>query len=199
MTWRRRCEEKASRCSPWRPRLRLKAMDLVGFTLQYELSYTNILNMLDLAGIPLRSEERTENDPLIVAGGPCAFNPEPLADFLDVVMIGDGEALLPELCRRHGLWKKRGESRKAFLLEICRIPGSTSFVLRAYSEAGQYSGTRKIVEEAPDSVLKAILPDLNGSDFPVKISFPYRSGPRSGRGGNFSRAAAGAAASARPA
>ena len=71
----------------------VKDCDIVGFTLQYELSYTNVLNMLDLAGIPMLTKDRTEDDPIVVAGGPCAFNVEPLADFFDIVMIGDGEEL----------------------------------------------------------------------------------------------------------
>ena len=152
----------------------LGEMDLVGFTLQYELSYTNILNMLDLAGIPLRREDRKESDPLIVAGGPCAFNPEPLADFLDVVMTGDGEVLLPELCRRHGVWKKRGGTRREFLLEICQLPGVyvPAFYEPQYTQDGIYSGYRKLVAQAPDRVMKAVVPDINTVDFPTKNIIP---------------------------
>ena len=76
----------------------VKKLDMLGFTLQYELSYTNVLNMLDLAGIPLRSRDRDDSWPVIIGGGPCAFNPEPLADFIDAFLIGDGEELLKKVC-----------------------------------------------------------------------------------------------------
>ncbi|MBE6032671.1 MAG: B12-binding domain-containing radical SAM protein, partial [Clostridiales bacterium] len=98
-----------------------KEMDIIGFTLQYEMSFTNILNMLDLAGIPMRSAERGEDDPIIAAGGPCAFNPEPLADFIDFFMIGDGEEVLPEVCRVHKEWKESGEDREGFLKRLSAV------------------------------------------------------------------------------
>ena len=75
----------------------LKELDVVGFTLQYEMSFTNVLNMLDLAGIPIRSDARSEDDPVIIAGGPCAYNPEPLSDFIDMFLVGDGEELLEKV------------------------------------------------------------------------------------------------------
>ena len=78
----------------------IKEMDFVGFTLQYEMSYSTVLNMLELGGIPLYSKERGEEDPIIAAGGPCAYNPEPLADFIDLFVIGDGEKALPELLEK---------------------------------------------------------------------------------------------------
>ncbi len=152
----------------------LKEMDIVGFTLQYELSYTNILNMLDLSDIPIHREDRGTEEPLIIAGGPCAFNPEPLADFLDVVLIGDGEELLPEICRRYGLWKKSGLDKEAFLLEICTIPGVyvPSFYEPFYDEQGRYAGCEKRLEKAPDSITKAIVADLNNVDFPINSIVP---------------------------
>ena len=101
----------------------IKEFDLVGFTLQYELSYTNILNMLDLAGIPLRSCDRTEEHPLIISGGPCSVNPEPLAPFLDVVYIGDGEEAVLEIVDCYRQWKQQGGSRQALLQSMAQIPG----------------------------------------------------------------------------
>ena len=98
-------------------------MDLIGFTLQYEMSFTNILNMLDLGGIPVLASERSEDMPLICAGGPCAYNPEPLADIIDFFMIGDGEELLPEICRRYADFKKGGGTKEEFLKQICSITG----------------------------------------------------------------------------
>lgn len=152
----------------------LREMDIVGFTLQYELSYTNILNMLDLSGIPIRREMRDETSPLIIAGGPCAFNPEPLADFLDVVLVGDGEELLPEICRRYGLWKRSGLVKEAFLKEICTLRGVyiPSFYEPFYSDEGLYAGYQKRIHEAPDRVLKAIVSDIEAIDFPVKNIVP---------------------------
>ena len=79
----------------------IKETDILGFTLQYEMSFTTVLNMLELAQIPLLASERSEEDPLVIAGGPCAFNPEPLADFIDVFLIGDGEALLPDFVEKY--------------------------------------------------------------------------------------------------
>ena len=102
----------------------LTAFDAVGFTLQYELSYTNILAMLDLAGIPFYSKDRDESWPLIVAGGPCACNAEPIADFFDVVQLGEGENQLPGICAEIEKAKKEGGvSKKELLLRIAKIPG----------------------------------------------------------------------------
>src|SRR6185436_10783142 len=91
----------------------LAAMDFVGFSLQYEMTFTNVLEMLDLAGIPLRASQRGESDPLVVAGGPVVFNCEPLADFLDFVFVGDAEELLPEFLDTLKALKRAGASRAA--------------------------------------------------------------------------------------
>ena len=101
----------------------LTAFDAVGFTLQYELSYTNILAMLDLAGIPFYSKDRDDRWPLIVAGGPCACNSEPIADFFDVIQLGEGENQLPAICAEIEKAKKEGISKKQLLLNIAKIPG----------------------------------------------------------------------------
>ena len=98
--------------------LPLRDADIIGFTLQYELSYTNILNMLELAGIPLLAQARGEGFPLVLGGGPCAANPEPLADFFDAFLLGDGEEAvleIAELCRE---WKRTGGTRKALLHQL---------------------------------------------------------------------------------
>jgi radical SAM family uncharacterized protein len=152
----------------------LKCMDFVGFTLQYELSYTNILNMLNLAGIPLRTCDRTTEDPFIIAGGPCAFNAEPLADFFDIILVGDGEELLPEICRLHGLWKGTGRSKTEFCEEICHLQGVyiPSFYRPNYNESGAYTGYERINGCAPEKVLKAIVADINELDFPTKTIVP---------------------------
>ena len=100
----------------------LSEFDIVGFTLQYELSYTNIIKMLDLAGIPRLSKKRLDEDPLVIAGGPCAFNPEPIADFLDCVVLGDGEEVIHEILNviRDG---KRDELGKQNILKrLAKLP-----------------------------------------------------------------------------
>ena len=99
----------------------LKKFDFVGFTLQYEMSYTNVLSMLDMAKIPLRSADRGEEEPLIIGGGPCAYNPEPVADFFDLFNIGEGEELLVEIVRLYIKMKDEGSyTRAAFLHEAAR-------------------------------------------------------------------------------
>ena len=97
--------------------------DILGFTLQYEMSYSAILNMLDLGGIPVRADERGEDSPLVVAGGPCAYNPEPLCDFIDVFNIGEGEEMLPELVNLYREYRAQGRSKREFLVAAAQIPG----------------------------------------------------------------------------
>ncbi len=101
----------------------LADFDLIGFTLQYELSYTTILNMLDLAGIPLRSEQRREGDPFVIAGGPVAFNPEPIADFIDLFLLGDAEEAILEICEAFVRWKESGGRREELLEAWTKIQG----------------------------------------------------------------------------
>ena len=112
--------------------------DMIGFTLQYELSYTGILNMLDLAGIPVRAEDRTELKNLVVAGGPCSCNPEPIADFIDLFMPGEGEEVLPEVVNLYKTAKKEGWSKKQYLCEAAKIPGVyvPSLIDVVYNEDG---------------------------------------------------------------
>lgn len=148
--------------------------DIVGFTLQYELSYTNVLNMLELAGIPLLSKDRGENFPLIVAGGPCAFNSEPLADFFDAVMVGDGEDVLPELCKKAAEAKKSGKSKVGLLEDLAGMQGVyiPSFYEPLYKEDGSFLRYDKLNPEAPDRVLRSFLNDLNAVDFPTHNIVP---------------------------
>jgi radical SAM family uncharacterized protein/radical SAM-linked protein len=101
----------------------LGEFDFVGFSLQYELSYTNILTILDLAGIPLEAKDRRATDPWIIAGGPCAFNPEPLADFFDFIVLGEAEEVLPEIIEAFRKWRASGGARPEFLRSMSRIPG----------------------------------------------------------------------------
>ena len=153
----------------------LSELDIVGFTLQYEMSYTNILNMLDLGGIPVRSDERTDADPLVVVGGPCAFHCEPLADFVDIVCVGDGEDLLPRICELYGKHKTKGGTKKEFFAEICRVQGIyiPGYYRPEYGEDGTLNGYTKLNDRAPDRVLKAIVPDINEVDYPTEPVVPF--------------------------
>ena len=146
-------------------------LDIVGFTLQYELSYTNVLNILDLSGIPLHSADRGEDFPVIVAGGPCAYNPEPLADFIDLFMIGDGEELLEQVC----LLKMECDSKKEFLQRTCKLQGVyvPAFYEPIYNEDGTIKEIKKLYEEAPDRVKRAVVEDLDKAEFPVKNIVPF--------------------------
>ena len=101
----------------------LRDFDIVGFSLQYELSYTNVLNMLELGGVPLRRDDRHEGDPLIIAGGPCSFNPAPLADFIDAFVIGEGEEVVAEIADVIRTCKKNKFSRQKSILQLAQIPG----------------------------------------------------------------------------
>ena len=146
-------------------------LDILGFTLQYELSYTNVLNILDLSGLPLRSAERGEEYPVVVAGGPCAYNPEPLADFIDLFMVGDGEELLKQVC----LLRMRCSSKKEFLQKACKLQGVyvPAFYEPVYNEDGTIKEIKKLYEEAPDRVKRAVVEDLDHTEFPVKNIVPF--------------------------
>ena len=122
---------------------------MIGFTLQYEMSYTNVLNMLDLSGIPLRSCDRDDSMPIIIGGGPCAYNPEPVADFFDLFNIGEGEEMLPALCRLYIRMKEEGRyTKEAYLHEAARtIPGIyvPAFYRVSYNEDGTF-GSAVVIE-----------------------------------------------------
>lgn len=147
----------------------LARFDIVGFTLQYELGYTNILNMLDLSGIPLHSRER-EGLPLIIAGGPCAFNPEPLADFIDAFVLGEGEEVVQELVQVVLAGKRAGWSREELLEKLAGLEGVyvPAFYAPQYAESGEYIGTFPIKAGVPPRISKRIL--KNFSDFPLPDS-----------------------------
>ena len=152
----------------------IKEMDFVGFTLQYEMSYSTVLNMLELGGIPLYSKERGEEDPIIAAGGPCAYNPEPLADFIDLFVIGDGEKALPELLEKYIQCKRKGMCKADFLKEACKMEGIyvPSLYEPDYNPDGTINKLCKLYDGAPGTVLRAIIPDTETVDFPVKPLIP---------------------------
>ncbi len=151
----------------------LDKFDMLGFTLQYELSYSNILNMLDLAGIPLYSKDRTELVPLVVAGGPCACNGEPIADFIDIFMLGDGEETtvqLVDLIRKH---KKLGSPKIELLREVAQLKGF--YVPAFYDIEYNEDGTIKSVtnkETAPEKATKAVVEDMDKVYYPESFVVP---------------------------
>ncbi len=143
----------------------LTDFDFIGFTLQYELSYTNILNMLDLGGVPVLAKDRTENHPLVVVGGPCAYNSEPLCDFVDIVSLGEGENALPELMEAYRDAKKQGLSKAEFLKQVANIEGF--YVPSLYEVTYKEDNTIEAItpaEGVPATVTKRIVEDLDKSD-----------------------------------
>ncbi|QIB69390.1 TIGR03960 family B12-binding radical SAM protein [Aminipila butyrica] len=153
----------------------VREMDFLGFTLQYELSFTNVLNILDLSGLPLRRQDRDDSCPIVIAGGPCAYNPEPLADIVDIFLVGDGEVLLPQLFGEYRLSQAAGESREDFYKRAVKLQGVyiPKFYEPVYGEDGQIIRVDKLYEEAPDRILRAILPELESAEFPVNPIVPF--------------------------
>ncbi|MBP9987892.1 MAG: TIGR03960 family B12-binding radical SAM protein [Ruminococcus sp.] len=151
----------------------LTDFDMIGFTLQYELSYTNVLNMLDLAGIPIYSKNRDNTFPLIVAGGPCACNAEPVADFIDVFMLGDGEETtvqLIDLIKKH---KEAGSEKIALLRDVAKLKGF--YVPSFYDVEYNENGTIKSVtpkETAPSKAEKAVVSDMDKVYYPESFVVP---------------------------
>lgn len=151
----------------------LTEFDFIGFTLQYELSYTNVLNMLSLAGIPLLSKDRTELNNIVVAGGTCTSNPEPLADFIDIFFIGEGEEVDLEVMELYREYKKQGKSKKEFLIAASKIEGV--YVPSLYDVEYNEDGTIKsftALEGAPQKVSKRIMMDLDNTYYPDTFVVP---------------------------
>lgn len=155
----------------------LKECDIVGFTLQYELSYTNILNMLDLGGVPVLAADRTDEDPLVIVGGPCVYNPEPLADFFDFAIIGEGEEVMVEVMTAYKKWKRAGKpgGRQAFLQEVVKISGIyvPSFYKVEYNENNTIKAVQPVAENVPPVVYKRVVGDMNSVDFPTSPIVPF--------------------------
>jgi len=152
----------------------LSQFDIVGFSLLYELNYTNILGMLDLAGLPLKSKDRHHHHPVIIAGGPCTCNPEPVADFFDAIVIGDGEEVVIQMADAWIAWKNRdGQSRSALLESWSRLKGIyvPSFFKVSYDADG-YPQVKALRDTIPP-VERAVLADLDTADFPSRPIVPY--------------------------
>lgn len=153
----------------------LSEFDMLGFTLQYEMSYTNVLAMLDLSGIPLLSKERNSSHPIICAGGPCAVNPEPMADIIDFFMVGEGEEVLPEVMDIYRDYKKSGsKNRDDFLLKIAQLDGVyvPKFYDVTYNEDGTIKERIKL-KDVKDTVKKRVVENFDSLPHPEDIIVPY--------------------------
>lgn len=152
----------------------IKDFDMIGFTMQYELSYTNMLNMLDLAGIPLLSKDRTDLTPIICVGGPCCCNPEPIADFVDIVFLGEGENSTNEVIDLLKYCKENSLSKTEFLTRAKDITGVyvPSFYQDSYNDDGTLKELKPI-NNAPATVKKAIVSDLDKIYYPKEFVVPY--------------------------
>ncbi|HSE40779.1 MAG TPA: TIGR03960 family B12-binding radical SAM protein [Acidobacteriota bacterium] len=155
-------------------KLPLREFDIIGFSLMYELCYTNTLAMLALSGIPLRTKDRTIDDPLIIAGGTCTVNPEPIADFIDLFVIGDGEEIIFEIIEEYLSLKGTGLSREKILFELAQIPGIyVPSLYDTYQDPNSGMILAKKTSGLPFPVRRRILMDLNQYPFPTKPIVPY--------------------------
>ncbi len=153
----------------------VKEFDFIGFTIQYELCYTNILNMLDLAGLPVKVKDRTDKMPIVVAGGPCVCNPEPLVDFIDLFILGEGEEVNLELMDLYADMKKRGCSKLEFLEAAAEIEGIyvPSFYDVSYNEDGTINAVVPNNSHASATVKKRIIKDFDRVFYPESFVVPY--------------------------
>ena len=158
----------------------VRDFDFLGITLQYEMCYTNVLQVLELAGIPLMAadrgmDERLGEMPVVIGGGPCAYNPEPIADFFDMFYIGEGETEYDRLLTLYGELKKQGATRGEFLRQASLIRGMyvPSLYEPEYAPDGTLKAFNKLYPGAPDRILKAICMDMDNAPYPVKRVIPF--------------------------
>ncbi len=154
----------------------IQDFDVVGFTLQYEMSYTTILEMLDLAGLPLLAKDRNGQHPLVIAGGPCAFNPEPLHAFIDAFVIGDGEECTLDVVDAVKASKAQGEDREALLMRLAQIPGVyvPAFYDAEYETDGRLVSFVANRDGVPAAVKKRIVRDLDTASYPERFLVPFQ-------------------------
>ena len=153
----------------------LHEFDFIGFTLQYELSYTNILNIMQLGKIPLRSSDRDENYPIVMMGGPCAYNPEPLADFADMILLGEGEEIMQEIMELYKKHKKANYSKKEFLLEAAKsIEGVyvPAFYSVSYNDDNTIKTVSPLHADIPSKIKKRIIKDMDSAFYPENLLVP---------------------------
>ena len=153
----------------------IKSFDFLGITLQYEMCYPNVLQMIELSGIPLHSEDRGEDDPIVVGGGPCSYNPEPIYRFFDMFCIGEGEEIYPALFALYRQCKNEGVSRAEFLIRAASLPGIyvPSLYNAEYDDNGMLSSFYPINERAPEKVKRQIVTDFEHAPYPDKPIVPY--------------------------
>lgn len=153
----------------------IKDMDFLGITIQYEMCYTNILQVLELSQIPLLAKDRGEDMPIVIGGGPCVYNPEPIADFFDLFYIGEGETQYRPLLDWYLENKENGGTREDFLHGAAKIPGIyvPQFYEELYNEDGTVAGRRKQFEDIPDVILKEIVTDVTRAAYPLKPVVPF--------------------------
>ena len=153
----------------------VKDFDFLGITLQYEMCYTNVLQVLDLSGIPLLASERNEDDPIVIGGGPCTYNPEPIADFFDMFYIGEGEVSYDALFDLYIRMKKEGAARKDFLLAASAIEGIyvPSLYKPEYHEDGTLASFKPLSPGVPEKVRRVIVKEMDGARYPEKPIVPF--------------------------
>ncbi len=153
----------------------VKNFDFLGITLQYEMSYTNILQVLELSQIPLYAKDRSEEHPIVLGGGPCSYNPEPIADFFDFFYIGEGETVYDEILDLYKECRRQGLSRKEFLRRVSQVEGMyvPSLYEVEYKEDGTIAGFTKKDADAPDKVKKQVEMNLSEAYYPTKPLVPF--------------------------
>ncbi|NLO08249.1 MAG: TIGR03960 family B12-binding radical SAM protein [Clostridiales bacterium] len=153
----------------------IKNFDFLGITLQYEMCYTNILQVLELSHIPIYAKDRGENDPIVIGGGPCSYNPEPIADFFDFFYIGEGETAYNELLDIYKACKNAGKSRREYLERVAQMEGMyvPAFYDVDYNEDGTVKGFDKNYDGAPDRVMKQVEMNLSEAYYPTKPLVPF--------------------------
>ncbi len=154
---------------------KIKDFDFLGITLQYEMCYTNVLQILDLAQMPLRAEDRGEEYPLVMGGGPCSYNPEPLAPFFDMFYIGEGETVFNQLLDEYKVYRKAGKSKKEFLERAAEIPGIyvPAFYDVEYHEDGTIASFKPNNSHAKEKIEKQVVMDVTNTYYPTKPVVPF--------------------------
>ncbi|MCR5686740.1 MAG: TIGR03960 family B12-binding radical SAM protein [Lachnospiraceae bacterium] len=153
----------------------VRSFDFLGITLQYEMCYTNILQILDLSGIPIYSRDRSDDDPIVICGGPCTYNPEPVADFFDLVYIGEGETSYRELLDLYKECRGQGFDRKSFIRKAASIPGiyAPSCYEPEYNPDGTIKDFVPLYEDVPEKIEKQVVSELSDTYYPLKPVVPY--------------------------
>lgn len=153
----------------------IKEMDFLGITLQYEMCYTNVLQILDLSGIPFDAAERTDDDPIVIGGGPCSYNPEPIYRFFDIFYIGEGEVAYRKLFDLYKECKAKGAGRREFLIEASKVPGIyvPQLYEAHYNEDGTLKSFEPVREDVPKTVQRQLVMDFENAPYPTKPVVPF--------------------------